>query len=95
MAWIARQHTKIASAQSARKMFPQVSPSTSLVMAARPSVVGSAYALSLTAMVPNTMSRKPMVPAVASAWSTARGARLLGSSVSSASDPAVSNPYIT
>ena len=36
-----------------------------------------------------------MVPAVASAWRTARGARRRGSSVSSASDPAVSKPYMT
>ena len=36
-----------------------------------------------------------MVPAVASAWMIARGARLRGSSVSSASEPAESNPYIT
>ena len=36
-----------------------------------------------------------MMPAVASAWMIARGAFLRGSDVSSASDPAVSNPYIT
>ena len=36
-----------------------------------------------------------MVPAVASAWMIARGARLRGSSVSSASEPAESKPYIT
>ena len=36
-----------------------------------------------------------MMPAVRSAWITARGAFLRGSDVSSASEPAVSNPYIT
>ena len=36
-----------------------------------------------------------MMPAVARACSTACGARRLGSDVSSASDPAESNPYIT
>ena len=64
-------------------------------MAGRLSDVPSLNSASLTAMVPNRISRKPIVPAVASACSTARGALRRGSSVSSASDPAVSKPYIT
>ena len=68
---------------------------TSSVIEVRLREVPSAKSLSLTAIDPNRMSRKPIVPAVASAWMIARGARLRGSSVSSASEPAVSNPYIT
>ena len=74
---------------------PHVEPSTSVVMAGRLSGVPSLNSASLTAMVPNRISRKPIVPAVASAWRTARGAFWRGSSVSSASEPAVSKPYIT
>ena len=36
-----------------------------------------------------------MMPAVSRAWITARGAFRRGSDVSSASEPAVSNPYMT
>ena len=96
IAWMARQQTKIASAQSHRNTSPQKSPSTSFVISARPPAPSpSGYSESLTAIVPNRISRKPIVPAVASAWMIARGARLRGLSVSSASDPAESNPYIT
>ena len=48
-----------------------------------------------TAMIPNAISRKPMMPAVASAWMIERGAFFRGIGVSSASEPAVSKPYIT
>ena len=96
IAWMARQQTKMASAQSQRKTSPQKSPSTSLVISARPPAPRPAgYSVSLTAIVPNRISRKPMVPAVASACRIARGARLRGSSVSSAREPAESKPYIT
>src|SRR4029079_6354654 len=92
MAWMARQQTKIARAQSATKSLPQVLPSTSVVMAVRLSDVGVLYKASLTAIVPKRISRKPRVPAVASACRIAFGAFDLGSSVSSASEPAESNP---
>ncbi len=95
MAWIARQQTKMATATSARNTLPHVEPSTSVVMAVRPSDVPFLKSPSLTAIVPSRISRKPIVPAVASAWSTALGALRRGSSVSSASEPALSKPYMT
>ena len=51
--------------------------------------------MSGTDISPNKMTRKPASPAAASARRIAGGAFFRGSRVSSASDPAVSNPYIT
>ena len=95
MAWIARAQTKIATATSARKILPHVSPSTSIVTPARPSANGPSWAVDDEAISAKPNSRKPMMPAVASACRIARGARRFGSEVSSASDPAESNPYMT
>ena len=91
IAWIARQQTKIASATSASQMLPQVLPRTSFVIDVRPNPV----ALLSTAIVPKPMSRKPRMPAVSSARISAFGAVRRGSAVSSASEPALSNPYMT
>ncbi len=77
---------------------PTVDPNTLMVTLVSPpaKAVGALLkSASLTAMVPNRISRKPMVPAVASACRTALGAFRRGSSVSSASEPALSKPYIT
>ena len=51
--------------------------------------------MSGTAISASTMTRKPASPATASARMIAGGACRRGSCVSSASDPAVSNPYRT
>src|SRR6476659_466723 len=68
MAWIARQQTKIATTTSHRNTLPQVLPSTSVVMLARPSDVGSWCALSLTAIASSRISMKPINPAVVSVF---------------------------
>ncbi len=49
----------------------------------------------LTAISANRINRPPMIDAVISARMIAGGAFLRGSFVSSASVPAVSNPYMT
>ena len=70
-----------------------MSPKTSFVIVARP--FENAALVLPAAISPTAISRKPMMPAVKSARITARGAVRRGSAVSSASEPAVSNPYIT
>ena len=91
----ARQQTVMAIAESMRKMSPSVSPRVSLTMNGRPSVPISFAVMFPVAIIATSMSRPPTSPAAASARMIAGGACLRGSFVSSASEPAVSKPYIT
>ena len=92
IAWMARQQTKIASATSASQMLPQVSPSTSFVIDVRPPAVA--------ALVDGHRAEADQQEAHDAGRRAARGsapcgAVRRGSAVSSASEPAVSKPYMT
>src|SRR5215469_14920517 len=90
-------HTKIANATSHRKIRPSLAPSTDLTTCGNPpsadANIGSRR--SGAARRVNNSTRRPDSPAAPSACRIARGARRRGSCVSSASEPAVSKPYIT
>ncbi len=90
--WTARQQTVIATAESIRKMSPRVSPSVSLTMYGRPSVPISSAVMLPTAIIATSISRPPASAAAQIARMIAGGASLRGLFVSSAREPAVSNP---
>ena len=92
IAWIARQQTKIASATSASQMLPQVSPSTSFVIdveTAGRGLLVDGHRAEADQQEAQDAGRQQR------ARRAALGAVRRGSSVSSASEPALSKPYIT
>ena len=93
--WTARQQTKIAIAQSARKKFPTVLPNACFMTYGRPSSPTFLSRMCLLAIDASRITRPPMSAAAPMARMIAGGALRRGSLVSSASVPAVSNPYMT
>ncbi len=91
----ARLHTVIAMIESIRKTLPTVPPSVALTRYGSPDVFSCLAWMFGTDISPNRMTSRPAMPAAVSARMIAGGACRRGSCVSSASDPAVSNPYIT
>ena len=87
--------TEMAIAESTRNTLPTVLPSACLMMYGRPSAEMFGSLMFFTAISANRISRPPMIEAAISARMIAGGAFRRGSLVSSASVPAVSNPYIT
>src|SRR5690242_15581117 len=91
----ARLHTVIAISESIRNRLPIVLPNVALTRYGSPEVPSSLAWMSGVDITPNKMTRNPATPAAISARRIPGGAFFRGSRVSSASDPAVSNPYIT
>src|SRR6266704_2279351 len=91
----ARLHTVMAMSESIRNRLPIVLPSVALTRYGSPEVPSALAWMSGVAISPNKMTRNPATPAAISARRIPGGAFFRGSRVSSASDPAVSKPYIT
>ena len=91
IAWMARQQTKIASATSASQMLPHVSPRTSFVIDVRPTRrrrLVDGHRAEADEQEAEDAGRQQRAD-------QRLGAVLRGSAVSSASEPALSKPYIT
>src|SRR5262245_958540 len=93
----ASAHTNIANSTSESTTRPNGTPSAPVTIDGRPpSMRPSSGASSAPAAISaDTSRKKPSTPAAPAPWRNARGAVRPGFAVSSASDPAVSNPYIT
>ena len=91
----ARQHTVTAITTQIRKILPTVSPSTSRITYWSPPTPISAELMSLTDMIANSRISPPRMNEAMTARMIASGAVRRGSIVSSPSELAVSNPYIT
>src|ERR1700722_10424343 len=92
--WLARQHTKMAMVTHTSSVSPRNVPRTLLTTYVRPTVDSSGAFRLPTAMKAVMSSSAPPTPEASSARMMAGGLFLRGLTVSSPTDPAVSNPHM-